>query len=838
MIRSRLPLAMFLLALFALVGGRALAQDAVEPQRVTEEMVENEGGRLARDAYFESRRKNPADPAFDAALARLEAVLERQEREAAEGAPFAPLGVAAGWTNIGPSPINFGQTPTSTPRIPSDVSGRVAAIAIDSTGIVYAGGAQGGVWKSTDNGATWTALGDALASLAIGSIAVDPQNDLVLWVGTGEGNGSCDSYGGVGVYKSIDGGASWTGPMGTAQFGNRGIPWIAVDRTDSTHILAASASGIFGVSCGLGPTLPSRGIYETTNGGANWTQRTNGNFSGSVILQDPNTATTWWAARWVTGAVGDPHNGGLLKSIDNGTTWVQQVGVVTGLPALSSAWGRAWLTARDGSGTTHLYLANGISSGSVYRSLDGGANWTQLAGANGFCAGQCFYDMPIYVDPGSSDILYTGGAGNSGASPPWQFMRSDNATAVTPTFADKVRSGDSSTALHADVHAITSVPGAPAELWTGNDGGVWRSIDRGNNWIDVNNNLTLTQFSGCDLHPWDRGVVYAGSQDNGTEGRPGTDNWKHLDFGDGGFALMDQGDENNLVHTYFNQSNNLIGVGFTTGGFATTMGFYNGSFAPPNGNNGITGSDRVLFYAPLHLDRGQSDTLYYGTHRLWRAPAFFVNGGLGGEFSAVNSGQDLAGPSGAVSAIETFANPGGGNADLIYTGSSNGRVYRTTNATTAATWTEVDIAGSALFVSDIVVDPSNALIVYQSRSGFAGAAGLNVRKSIDGGASWGAAATGIPDIPVNALVIDPFRPNWVWAGTDAGVYLTQDGGTSWAAYSTGLPNSAVFDMKANFETWALVACTHGRGAFRLDLALFASGFEKGDTTLWDLTVSP
>lgn len=824
-------LAFTLTALAVAAPGLAAAQDAPDglPVRVTEEMVENEAGAAARDAYLESRRKNPADPTFDSALARLRAVQDRQAKEAALGSANAPLGVAAAWVNIGPAPINFGQTPTSNPRIPSDVSGRVSAIAIDSTGVVYAGGVHGGVWKSIDDGATWTPLGEALASLAIGSIAVDPQDDQTIWVGTGEGNSSCDSYGGVGVYKSSNGGASWSGPFGTAQFGNRGIPSIAVDRTNSNHILAASASGIFGLGCQTALTLPSRGIYESTDGGATWTERTPGNNRASVVLQDPVTATTWWGAMWYTGNGGGP-DGGFVKSIDNGATWVQQVGVVTGLPALSSSWGRSWVTARNESGTTHLYLANTVSSGSVYRSTDAGATWTQLANATGYCGGQCFYDMPIYVDPGSSDILYTGGAGNSTVGvPPYLLMRSDNATSGTPTFADKVRSGDASTALHADVHVITSVPGSPAEIWTGNDGGVWRSTDRGDNWIDVNNNLALTQFSGCDLHPWDRDVVYGGSQDNGTEGRPGTDNWKHLDFGDGGFALMDQRNPNNLVHTYFNQTNNLVGVGFTTGGFATTMGNYLGSFASANG---IAISDRVLFYAPLHLDRGQSDTLYYGTHRLWRAPSFFVNGGLGGEFSAVNAGQDLTGGNGALSAIETFANPGGGNADLIYTGSNNGHVFRTTNATGAANWTEVDVGGSAIFVSDIAIDPKNSQVVYQSRSGFAGAAGLNVRKSTDGGATWNPAGSGIPDIPVNALVIDPYRDGWVWAGTDAGVYLTQNGGASWAPYSTGLPNSAVFDMKANFETYALVACTHGRGAFRLDLAIFASGFEKGDFTNW------
>lgn len=808
-----------------------------EPKRVTEDLVSREGRRVLRDAYFEQRRQG-VDPRLDAARARLDAVLERQAAERQRSGPALPP-----WQAFGPAPINFGQTPTSVPRIPSDVSGRVTAIAFDEINeVVYIGGAQGGLWSSDDNGATWTPLTDQLASTAIGAIAIDPPasvgNPATIYIGTGEANGSCDSYAGVGIYKSTDSGASWTGPIGSAQLANRTVASIVIDRTDPTHLLLSTSSGIFGQSCTSPATLPDRGVFESTDSGATWTKRTTGNHRSSIILQDPQTATTWWATGHTSSASVDPTNeGGLRKSIDNGMTWTQVAGT-GGLPALATTWSRSWITGTTDSdfpGHSVLYVANGqtsgMPSGRIFRSTDSGANWTELTAARGFCDGQCFYDMPIYVEPGEESILYTGGAGTSTAGVvPSSFMRSDDSGA---TFVDKVRSGDASTALHADMHAITSWPGQPNRVWVGNDGGVWRSDDRGNNWIDVNNNLQLTQFAGCDLHPSDPGVMYGGSQDNGTEGRPGTDNWSHLDFGDGGFARIDQSDPDNLVHTYFNQTNNLIGVGFTTNGFLTTMGFYLGSFAPANG---IAITDRVQFYAPIHLDRGSHDTLYFGTHRLWKAPSFFVSGGTGGEFSALDPAQDLAPGGGSLTAIETLANPTPGlDADLLYTGSNNGIVFRSTNGGTS--WTQVDVGGSSLYVSDILVDPSNSNVVWQSRAGFAASAGLNVRKSINGGATWAPAATGIPNIPVNALAFDPSTAGRVWAGTDAGAFYTDDGGASWTPHNSGLPTSAIFALDSVAATRTLVACTHGRGAFVIQQGLiFADGFESGDTSAWSSTV--
>ena len=827
-----------------------------------EEAVEGNG--VARDSYFAARRQGPTAD-FDAIAAREVAAQQKVNAKPAFSLSQA-YQHAEVWQPIGPAPMVGGQTPTF-PFIPSPVSGRISAIAIDAQdNVIFAGGAQGGVWRSSNSGQTWQALTDNLLSLSVGTIVVapgaHPRNGATVYLGTGEGNFSGDSYSGFGIFKSTDSGHTWTGPLGFANFRGRSVNTMAVDSTNPNNLLAGSATGVCGIAglnpCGLG-ALPNRAVYHSTDGGQTWTQvlPTAGTQRASRILQDPNVATRFWAAM----APLQPNGGtnGLFVSNDSGATWSAVDGVAPGLPAADLAnngnFVRGYISLVNNAGVTVVYYgtsevplsqqSTNFFGGTLYVSIDGGATFVNLPGADGFCQGQCTYDMPIAVDSVNAGTVYTGGAGASSTSDgtntgledvPSQFMRSDTGLAgLAAVFTSHVRSADQTNALHADVHAITPFPGHANEVWVGNDGGIWQSLDGGNNWINHNTTLQVTQFSGCDLDGSNPNIAYGGTQDNGTNGWTGSVGWPHVDFGDGGFALIDQLNSNNLVHTYYNLTNNLIGVGFTTGGFTTTQGLYAGSFADPSAaGNGINIADRVLFYAPLHLDRGHTDTLYFGTQHLYRADAFFsqtvdVNGnGQPGIFTALGNvagGQDLA-VGGAISAIETVPLTGV-DAQVIFTGSSNGHVWRSTDG--GLNFSEVDATPGVIgqYVSDIVVNPRNPQIVFQSRAGFSGTSPTHgVRKSVDGGATWGDASSGLPDIPINALAYDPVAPNTIWAGTDVGMYLSTDGGATWNPYGNGLPNVAVFDIKSNHTTDSILVCTHGRGAYRMSLdAIFIDGFE-------------
>jgi hypothetical protein len=804
--------------------------------------VENEGLWQAREEAIAARRQNPNDPLFNTALARLGALTETRSRQITSLPPqIAALLPSASWQNIGPAPTLAGQTPTSSPRFPSPVSGRTNVIAFDTIdNAIYIGAAQGGVWRSFNRGATWSPLTDSLGALAIGAIAVDPTvhspNQGTVYVGTGEANGSADSYAGTGMYKSFDSGRTWAGPFGSSSFLGRAISSVVIDRTNTNIVLVGTQAGAASPVPALATATPFRGIYRSIDGGLTYTLVTTAATQTPIskIIQDPIVATTFWAAAWYTG-LAPTTAGGLLKSIDSGVTWTQVAGT-GGLPAQGSTLGRSWITAAAAAADTQstLYWATSqtntspIPAGKIFKSIDGGTNWTELTAGQGFCQGQCFYDMPIYAEPGDPTILYTGGAGASGAALPTALMRSNNGGT---SFTDIVRSADSTTAMHADVHNIVTWPGIPNEVYVVNDGGVWSSTDRGTNWKNLNDGLATLQFSGCDVDTTAPNRFYGGTQDNGTMGSEnGSRKWQHLDFGDGGNTAINQANPNELIHTYFNQTNNLIGAGFTRAGFATTQGFYNGSFAAATNGNGIALTDRVQFYAPILLDRSNRTTFYFGTNKLYRANDFFnaasTAGGVG-IFTALGLNQDLAPTTGSLTAIETVAN-GTSNANIIFTGSNIGRMFKSSDGGATA-FTEIDVGGSPLFISDILVDPRNTNVVYASRAGFRGMPGKNVRKSLDGGSTWADAAIGLPDIPVQALTFDPYDSNRVWVGTDVGMFVTVDGGANWVPFNDGMPNVAVFDLKTNPNNGTILACTHGRSAFRLQLVddnlLFANGFE-------------
>jgi photosystem II stability/assembly factor-like uncharacterized protein len=852
------------------MGVACLPAFALQIPKVDDEAADTNA---ARQAYFEMRRVNPYDSNFDAAAARLAAYNKFRADLAAEKTNPKVMAVLANqyhsevWQGIGPAPIFNGQTPTSaTAASRSDVSGRVNAIAIDGIdSAVYIGGAQGGVWKSVNHGATWTPITDYLGSLAIGSITIapgaHPLNQATIYVGTGEGNYSGDSYAGAGIYKSTDSGHTWA-PVGqNSLFTGRAVPAIAVDSANPQVVLAGTATAYAGVGGEIPPNAPQRAMYRSTDGGSTWTRvlpTSTATLRISRIVQDPNPAlqtagsTRFWAA---TSPVNNT-DGALYVSSDSGLTWARVDGVATGLPAIGSASAgliRTWITATYTGGNTVLYYGTSETvdaqgnGGKLYKSIDGGTTWTQVAAATGFCQGQCFYDMPVYVEPGTTNV-YTGGAGSSGSLPSSFMFSNDGGT----TFTDEMVAVDGNSALHADVHDITTWPGSSNEVWVGNDGGVFYSTDRGQYWVNANTNLALTQFQYCDLHPTDPNQAYGGTQDNGTDSflgnigaLPGATAWMHSDDGDGGFALIDQTAPQNVTHTYFNQPNYLIGAALATNGPASQPADY-GYFAgeiPGYITSGMNPADYVLFYAPMALDRGNPTTLYFGTQSLYIANDYFnqvvtQENALTGSppytvniFSQLGASTDfgaamppLAG-GGVISAITTVPNilPNT-NATTIFVGTSNGNVWRSTDS--GATFASVDSAVGT-YVAQIAVYPRNPNVVVQVRAGFTG--GLpaqNVRISTDGGTTWNTASNGLPDIPVNSVVWDPVFPGQLWVGTDVGVYLSPDEGATWYPYNNGMPNVAVFSLTGNRDTHTILACTHGRGAFRLNLdAIFIDGFD-------------
>jgi hypothetical protein len=733
------------------------------------------------------------------------------------------------WLTIGPAPIPNGQTSGVTHA----VSGRVTAIAIHPTNsdIVYVGAAQGGVYRTLDGGANWTPIFDNAQSLAIGSISVSPSQPSTIYVGTGEGNYSGDTFFGVGVYR-VDQADSpnpvLTGPFnqetgtGNDVLTGRSISKVLVHPTNPDIIfLAVNNAGIGGISGSAHPTQnSSRGVYRSTNATSSnatfqklATNTANGgNRSATDLEFEPGNPNVLLATIVGFSTAGD---GGVYRSANALTanpTFTQTLSIGT-----ASASARGELTINKVGNAVTVYVASTDANGTVKRSTDGGVNWSAaLSNATGFCGSQCFYDMPIAVDPNNANVLFIGGnAGESGA--PAIIKKSTNALS-TATF---VRA---QTGLHADSQAIEFDPTSSNVIWTGNDGGVWKTTDGAATWTSLNNTgFNATQFQSVAVHPTDKNFSIGGTQDNGTQRIRTDGTWTRTDYGDGGFALIDQSATGTTsvrqYHTYWNAvgQGNIVGFATTT----SPTAFENWTFLGCGGTaNGLTCNDSaVLFYAPMALGPGTPNTLYFGTDKLYRSS------NSGSTMTAVS--QVLA--SGvAVSAIGISRQ----NDAVRIVGLENGKVFRTmTGATTLN-----DVTGTipARYVSRAVIDPTNTNTAYVTLSGFFGNSTPHIYKTTNLNAAsptWTGVGNNIPDIPVNAFVIDPSNPNMLYAGTDIGVYRSTDAGASWAPFSNGLARVAVFDMAIQDNHRILRAATHGRGMWEISLnAPVSPGTLQGTVT--------
>lgn len=773
----------------------------------------------------------PYDPralAIEQMTEQEEALRSKAQLDGLNGGPPQPT-----WTPLGPAPIPNGQT--SVTSVP--VSGRTISIAVHPTdpNTVYVGAAQGGLKKSTDGGDTWTTLFDfQLESLAIGAITIDPIDTNIVYVGTGENGFSGDSFAGKGVYiirNANSGTPTINGPFrmnGAAAdvLSGRSIGRILVDPLDNNVIFVCTTSGVGGNPGARPNSPPARGIYRSTNAQSATPTFEKVTITGTGaedrdvvdMAMDPGDPNVIIAT-----LVGASSDGGIYRTANAlaaTPTWTRTRVLPDGATA-----GRAELAINRINTTVNVYAAVGEASsvalggpacsastraGYVTKSTDGGVTWsTPLAGSTGFCGGQCFYDIGIAVTPDDQTVHLGGAArGGSGSCITDVMKRSLNGGAYTRN----------DTALHADEHVVAIAPSNSMVVYTGSDGGIWRSSDNGTTWVSKNTSTySATQFQSLALHPFDRFFTIGGTQDNGTNclAADGT-TWTHCRDGDGGYTLIDSNapDTTNVVmyHTFFNQTNNQIAFERATDtSFAWTLLGCSGT----SSNNGIGCGDNVLFYAPMARGPGNPNTIYFGTDRLYRS----VN--RGDSMTLVSQGPLVAGQVMTTIGIS----PQDDNVRIV--GLRDGSVFATT--TGSSTMTNVTGANfpppnpddpTRKAIGRAVIDPNNKFTAYITFASFGLPAGQHVFKTTNLNNStptWTAAGNGIPDIPVSSFVVDPQNSNTLYAGTDIGVYQSTDGGANWAPFGTGLPRVAVFDEEINNVHRVLRIATHGRGLYEVPI---------------------
>jgi hypothetical protein len=770
-------------------------------------------------------------------------------------------GNAGGGFLVPPSPstsswIAIGPQATSTTFNSPFTSGRVTAIASDprdTTGkTVYIGGADGGVWKTTDAGANWAPLFDYQPLVSIGSIAVDPAtNPSTVYVGTGEDNYGGDNVYGAGVYKSIDGGANWTrdSTFGspTPLDNNRQGPMVG---TLAVNPVAGKNNILLAGVRGRGMALKS-GLWCSADSGATWTHVLPV-MQAADTAGDPPTGVVFDSTGVAYVALGFPFGearNGIYKSsaaVTSCTITFNKQNLGSGITAANV--GRIALAIAPSNATT-LYAAIADSSGNsskllgVIKTTDGGTTWTKLTGstgspvlpASGFCNDQCFYDIVLAVHPTDANTVYAGGAAKNST-----LTRStDGGSTWTEISRNNFADG-----LHVDTHAIAfaKTSATPTfSLYSGNDGGVWRTdmvtdttkaaVGAGY-WFNLNAQLNITQFyPGISIHPSTPAFALGGAQDNGVQIYTGNSVWADSGLGcDGGFTAIDPQTPTTSYSEceYLPDPNGilLIGIAYTGDGM-----FGNGFV----GTTGITSTDRGNFIPPLILDKNNPLTLYFGTCRVWQTKDG-ANSWNAISPDLTSSTHPAGCGSGGASVLTAIAVAPSASATL-YTGADDGEIEATTNG--GAAWSSLTTASlPGRVITQIAVDPANSKKVYVTFSGFGSCNNVVLQCDQKGHIfvmpdatalipSWtdisGAYGSigSLPDIPVNDLVIDPddSTHNTIYVGTDIGAFFTTTGGAPWTPLGAAgtLPNSEILSLTLHNPSRTLRAGTHGRGVWDLNL---------------------
>jgi hypothetical protein len=745
------------------------------------------GGRFEREAGSEAYEAlnlwaaeraypNPVIPDLGQALAFSRRNLLRPY--AAQGNPYDDL--VSPWTSIGPT----------------NIGGRTLAVAVrpDSTNVLFAGSASGGLWKSVTAGvgaSAWTRIDTGYPVQAVSSIAIDPRDPEVMYVGTGEvyryqnaiggdvNRSTRGSYG-VGILKSTDGGATWSVSLDWSLAQSRGVWAVRIHPQDSSILYAGTTEG----------------VYKSTDAGASWHPMLNVVMAMDVSI-NPAFPETVFAACGNFGSGGT----GIYRTVDGGGSWSRLAG---GLP---SSWnGKASvMVAPSAPHIVFASVANASAGIGLYKSVDDGVHWV-LANAADYPQYQGWYSHFVAVSPGNVNRLFTGGI---------DVWKSDNAGATLDKVTDWEKlalgtpppGGPEGPAdyVHADVHSGTWDPVDPNTIYFGTDGGVFRTTDGGTTFEGLNGGYVTSQFyQGFSNSALTADLAIGGMQDNLTAIYEGSPAWRRVIGGDGCWAAIDSGDDDVL---YGSAQGLLL---FRSDDFGQNWN----DISPPNNSNDIT-----AFVAPYVLAPSLPSRIYAGRAHVYRSDD------RGAGWSVTNGGNLLDGENPVFSIAVAWGNP-----DLAFAATapngSRGRLFRTLNGGTI--WTDVTGTLPDRYIGDIAIDPSNDRNVYVAIMGFGTS---HVYRSIDRGDSWIDFGAGLPDVPASAVAVDPARPSVVYVGNDLGVYVSPYYRLGWYAYMEGMPPAMINDLVIARGMGTIRAATHGNGVYEralLPIGITAAGEPPGE----------
>ncbi len=654
------------------------------------------------------------------------------------------------WSQIGPiaSPGNATGQPNGL--------GRVNGICFHPTdpNKFYIGSPSGGLWYTSDGAISWSVLTSTTPSLGVSSILLHPTNTSLILIGTGDRDAG-DSPG-MGIYKSIDGGTTWS--SSNTGMGNLTVGMMIRYPSDPNMILACTSGG----------------IYKSVDGGLTWTRKSSNTSNYKDIRLNPGDPTIVYATE----------GGKFYRSTNSGDTWTQITsGVITGnrLVIGVSINQPSWV---------YLCQTNGTFAG-LLRSTDNGLNFTTQSSSpnimdyacnGGGSSSQAWYDLCIAVDPTNANTLYVGGVNI------WKSTNAGVSWTINSHWVGSSWGVTCAPSVHADIHCLDWSP-VNGNLFTGCDGGIYKTSNGGTNWTDISSGLAIAQIYRIGQSATKQTLSMNGYQDNGTSKNTGP-NFTTVIGGDGMECIVDYSD---TLYRYGSVYNGVI--------FCSSGGGY--STIAANGSNGITESG--AWVTPYILHETIPSTMFSGYVNVWRSTN--VKNPVP---SSVSWTKISTGESGTCTVLEQSP----ANTDILYVVRS-GSLKRCDNANaTSPTWTACALPGGST-PSDLEAHPTDQNIVYAT-------AGTKVYKSTDKGSTWTSISGTLPSITLNCLVYDKNCNEGLYVGNRTNVFYKDATTSDWIAFNSGLPTVDIRELEIFYDAVnpadsRLKAATYGRGLWQSDL---------------------
>jgi len=690
---------------------------------------------------------------------------------------------------------------------PAATGGRIHDLQIDpkNPAVLYVGAASGGIWKSTNKGVTWKDVFGRQPDNTFGALAIFEGDSRIVWAGTGEQNNRQSSSWGGGVYRSTNGGDTWT-YLGLHD--TRSIGRVVLHPTDPAVAYVAAVGNLWRGN-------PERGVFKTTDAGRTWAKVLYvDTLTGATdLVMDPRDARVLYAATYQRLRKAFGFNGGgpgsaIWKSTDAGATWKK---LENGIPAGDK--GRIGLAlARSNPGVLVATIEH-AGQGGTYRTEDAGATWKRMSAAN---PRPMYYSKPT-IDPNNDKRVWLPGT---------YIVKSEDGGA---TFAEEPTSPTYDVGLKTDHHVLRVDPANSSHIYVVGDGGVHESFDMGKTYLRVNN-IPVAQFYRIAVDNRDPYWIYGGLQDNHSWMGPSAtrhwlgilnQDWVEIGFSDGTGKAVDKSDGRKVYSSSSGGSLSLVDP--LTGDI---MGI---TPRPPAGEPGY----RFDWDAPVMASRHTSGTVYLGGNRLFTSRDFgstwtrskdltrAINRDTLLMMGVVNRDIRLSRNDGdAISEISNFAESPL-DPKVLWVGTDDGNVQLTTDG--GATWTELsgNIRGvkDGTFVGDIVASAASRGTAYVSFDAHRdGDFAPYLFRTTDFGRTWTAVTNGLPgdDASIRGLAEYPGKANVLFAGTERALFVTHDSGGRWMKLSANLPTTRYDDIIVHPRTKDLVLGTHGRSIWVLD----------------------